>query len=246
MAALGERLARSSQQQAPSYADLLQTNHNDAFAFSEREQAALRLYDQLRDLELERSLRESTDMPDVSKLSDQEVEEQLTLLERETIQARVEYELRHRITRNVLAMDPVLKAVHGGEHTDHAEKRMLPLITENDVVSMLHETLTSKLLGLKKALSAAELENLTANERNRALSKTLLALSKGLNVQSAEDLQDQQLRDSVKAAEKEAAESRRRMHNLKGLMSAMIVGSGINWAEDGDLRELVMDDEDDD
>jgi len=38
------------------YTDLLQTNHSDAFAFSEAEKLALQLYDQLRELELEQSL----------------------------------------------------------------------------------------------------------------------------------------------------------------------------------------------
>jgi hypothetical protein len=35
------------------------------------------------------------------------------------------------------------------------------------------------------------------------------------------------------------------MKTLKGILSAMIVGSGINWAADGSLVDLVMDDEDD-
>jgi hypothetical protein len=42
-----------------SYSDLLQTSYNDAFAFSEREQVALSLYDQVRELELQRSLLEA-------------------------------------------------------------------------------------------------------------------------------------------------------------------------------------------
>ena len=41
---------------AADYADLLQTNHSDAFAFSQTEQLALDLYDQLRELEIEQSL----------------------------------------------------------------------------------------------------------------------------------------------------------------------------------------------
>lgn len=38
------------------YADLLQTNHCDAFAFSKSEKLALYLYDQLQELELQQSL----------------------------------------------------------------------------------------------------------------------------------------------------------------------------------------------
>jgi len=50
----------AAQEQDPSdYTDLLQTNHTDAFAFSETEQLALTLYDQLRELELQQSLLEA-------------------------------------------------------------------------------------------------------------------------------------------------------------------------------------------
>jgi hypothetical protein len=48
--------AATKVQDPNDYADLLQTNHSDAFAFSEGEQLALKLYDQLRELELEQSL----------------------------------------------------------------------------------------------------------------------------------------------------------------------------------------------
>ena len=50
-------MARS--QTASDYSDLLQTNHCDAYEFSDREQVALELYDQLRELELQQSLLEA-------------------------------------------------------------------------------------------------------------------------------------------------------------------------------------------
>lgn len=59
---------------------------------------------------------------DVSDLSDAALQEQLTVARREAMEAKAEYEIRNKITHNVLVMDPVLKAVHGGEHTKVAEK----------------------------------------------------------------------------------------------------------------------------
>jgi hypothetical protein len=124
-------------------ADLLQTNHNDAFAFSHTEALALELYDQLQELELQRSLLEAQQsgrhyagtwrlwtltnlaaahVHDVSALSDDAVQEQLTIAQDEVVKAKAEYEIRNRISHNVLVMDPVLKAVHGGEKTGFAEK----------------------------------------------------------------------------------------------------------------------------
>jgi hypothetical protein len=59
---------------------------------------------------------------DVSSLSDDDLQEQLIVAEREAMEARAEYELRNKITHNVIVTDPVLKAVHGGDDTSFAEK----------------------------------------------------------------------------------------------------------------------------
>lgn len=48
--------AAPTSQKANDYSDLLQTNYSDAFAFSEKEEQILKLYDQLRELELESGL----------------------------------------------------------------------------------------------------------------------------------------------------------------------------------------------
>jgi hypothetical protein len=48
--------AAAKSQDPSDYADLLQTNHSDAFAFSENEKLALQLFGQLREIELEQSL----------------------------------------------------------------------------------------------------------------------------------------------------------------------------------------------
>jgi hypothetical protein len=62
------------------------------------------------------------DAHDFSALPDDLLEERLTVAQREAMEARAEYEIRNKITHNVLVMDPVLKAVHDGEQTSFAEK----------------------------------------------------------------------------------------------------------------------------
>lgn len=110
---------------------------------------------------------------------------------------------------------------------------------------MLHGSLTSKLSSTRRAISTAEQGDIIANRKNRELAATMLELAEEMKSQSAEDIQDPRLRDEVAAVEKELRESRRRMKMLKGILSAMIVGSGINWAADEGLTALVMDDEED-
>lgn len=48
--------ATVKQQAAGDISNLLRTNHSDAFTFTESEDLALNLYDQLRELELQQSL----------------------------------------------------------------------------------------------------------------------------------------------------------------------------------------------
>ena len=110
---------------------------------------------------------------------------------------------------------------------------------------MVQGRLASKLASSTRSLVTAEQANIVANEKNRELSKTLLALAEAMKVQSAEDTEDPKLREQIKTVDKELKESRSRMKTLKGILSAMIVGSGINWAADESLTELVLDDEDD-
>ncbi|KAH6872948.1 centromere protein H (CENP-H)-domain-containing protein [Alternaria rosae] len=240
--------ATTKTQDPNDYVDLLQTNHSGAFAFSDTEKLALQLYDQLKELELQQSLlqaQQSVHAHDFSALPDDLLEERLTIAQREAMEARAEYEIRNKITHNVLVMDPVLKAVHGGEQTPFAEKRILPLVTENDAVCMVHGSLTSKLASANKSLSVAEQNNIVANQKNRELAQTMLALAEEMKAQSVQDIEDPQLRQRVDAVDKELKDSRRRVTTLKGILSAMIVGSGINWAADEGLTELVMEDEDD-
>jgi len=119
------------------------------------------------------------------------------------------------------------------------------MVVENDAVSMLHSSLISKLASTTLALRAVEQDNITANKDNRELSKKLLERAEEAIEISAKDIDDSQLRDRVLSVQKDVDKSRRRMRTLKGILSGLIVGSGINWAADEDLRKLVMDDEED-
>jgi hypothetical protein len=119
------------------------------------------------------------------------------------------------------------------------------LIGESDIVSMFHGSLTAKLASTTRALSDAERANIAANKKNSVLSQTLLALAEDLKAQQPEDIDNPRLRDQVKAVEREVKELRRKTKTLKGLVSGTIVGSGINWADDELLCELVLDDDED-
>lgn len=110
---------------------------------------------------------------------------------------------------------------------------------------MVHGSVASRLASTTSAQTLVEQANIAANAKNRELSQTMLALAEEMKSWSATDIEDHELRAEIDTVDKELKESRRRTKTLKGIISAMIVGSGINWAADEDLTELVLDDEED-
>jgi uncharacterized coiled-coil DUF342 family protein len=124
-------------------------------------------------------------------------------------------------------------------------RRLVALMTENNTVAMIHGAQTAKLTSTTRALGATEQENMVANRKNRELAQTMLDLAEEMKAQSVQDIEDPQLHSQVDAVDKQLKESRRRVKTLRGVLSGMIVGSGINWAADEGLTELVMDDEED-
>lgn len=49
----------------------------------------------------------------------------------------------------------------------------------------------------------------------------------------------------MKAAEDQVKESRQKWKVMKGTASAVIVGSGVDWVGNPELRDVVLDPEDD-
>ncbi|KAL0265175.1 hypothetical protein SLS55_001138 [Diplodia seriata] len=98
-----------------------------AVVLSDKEKLVLQLYQQVRELELERSLLEAqqndtTMAASDEHLSDDEVAQQLIIAERAAMEARASYLLRNKITDQVLITDPVIKAVHAGSTASFEER----------------------------------------------------------------------------------------------------------------------------
>ncbi|KAF2086795.1 hypothetical protein K490DRAFT_16240, partial [Saccharata proteae CBS 121410] len=211
----------------------LETPFSDALLLTDLERRILQLHDQEQELILEQSLLE------------EQLKGQFFLdAEREMLNARAAYLLRNRIVENVVITDPVLKAVHAGASASLAERRLLPLVNERDVLAMLHAGLTSKLGSDLIALSKAEQANIAANQKNCELAKTLLDLAERTKTQTTDEFQDARLRAQLEDLDSQLRVSRRRWRTSKGVLSGVIASSGIDWASDEALRELVLDDDD--
>ena len=112
------------------------------------------------------------------------------------------------------------------------------------MLSIAHTNLSSSLSDSSAALTNLETENILTSRRNVGLTKTLLDLAEEAKSQDKEHIQDQKSLSQLEVLEKELQFRRSRWRTMKNVVSAMIVGSGIDWVRDAKLRALVIDDED--
>ena len=108
---------------------------------------------------------------------------------------------------------------------------------------MAHNNLSTKLRSILDALSEAEAENLTYQRRNKILADSLLALTDKLRETRVEDIEDPSSRKQLEQLCSDATVSRRKWKVMKSVVAAIIAGSGVDWAHDDELRDLVLYDE---
>jgi hypothetical protein len=89
-----------------------------------------------------------------------------------------------------------------------------------------------------------ESEHMITAQKNVGLATYMLALADQAKEQK-EDIEDPRLRAKVEDLDAAMRASRKRWRILKGTASATIAGSGVDWARDPKLLEIVMDDDDD-
>jgi len=181
---------------------------------------------------------------DLSTLSEEELKAQITTAERELLEARTSYILRNKIIQNVLIADPVLKAIHAGSSATELETRLLPLINERDTISMVHSTLSTRDHAAKSRLATLERENEAAIAKNKNLARAMLDIANELKAEKIEEIQDVKLRAQLEKIDEDVRNARKEWRVLKSLAASVVAGSGIDWAKDPKLLELVMDEED--
>lgn len=88
------------------------------------------------------------------------------------------------------------------------------------------------------------MENREIHDRNRELVRQLLELT-GQDVSWRDQLEDRDLRAQLDALDAEQQKCQVRWEVMKNIASAIVVGSGVNWADDDKLSALVLDESDD-
>ena len=77
------------------------------------------------------------------------------------------------------------------------------------------------------------------------MTKTLRALSDKLQSQREEILRDQAFKGQFDQMLEDTVTAKKRWRIMKTVVAAVVAGSGVDWARDENLRNLVLDEDSD-
>ena len=120
-------------------------------------------------------------------------------------------------------------------------RALLPLVNRRDVLSLVYENLANTRTATVEALSNAEVENLRLMEQNKGLASELLELT-AQETSWRDRVDDEAVIAQMEDIEQEYKKARAQRDTIKSVISALVVGSGVDWARDDRLRNLVLDD----
>ena len=118
-----------------------------------------------------------------------------------------------------------------------------PLVNQRDVLSLVMANLHAGVNATANALTAARAESLKAARANRERAVRVLALAEQTKPGGEESIEDPEQRAQLDALRQDTRAARRQYRSVKSVVGAMVAASGVDWAEDEELKELVLDDE---
>lgn len=124
---------------------------------------------------------------------------------------------------------------------------MLPALEQRDESSstLAHQSL--ELRALLNEITEVESQSLRLGRENVDLASELLDLAEQTNRTKAEAINaDSEQAAEISRLESEVKLSRQRWRVLKGTASAVVAGSGVDWSRDAELRNIVLDPENED
>ncbi|KAI5466233.1 centromere protein H (CENP-H)-domain-containing protein [Mariannaea sp. PMI_226] len=213
--------------------------------FSEDEERAIALYDRLQELRLEIAIINAQRLHRRDNISDL-TQEQTQQEQTELLKARANYVLRNNVVEAVMAANPILKAVHHGTDSSSVDTDLLPYIEKRDetTISVAKQVAASE--KQLKELTSIQSETLRVSRQNVILAAELLKIAEEVKEKKTGHSNNLEATNEQEALRAKVKDSRQRWKMMKGVVSGMIVGSGVDWAADDELRETVLDPESED
>ncbi|TEY40831.1 hypothetical protein BOTCAL_0418g00050 [Botryotinia calthae] len=212
---------------------------------SEQEKRILEVYDKLEELQVEIALLKAQGVISSEEQEEEITDEVIQKAEKDLLESKANYSLQSKIIENVVIANPILKAVHAGSNASIMEQDLLPLIEKRDAMSENLAQISNQIQSSREELMRESNENIVTGRKNIELATEMLALAEEANSQGKENIQDPDVRAQLDELEGAMKNSRQRWRIMKNTASAVIVGSGIDWARDPKLLEIVLDDDDD-
>ncbi|ROW11042.1 hypothetical protein VMCG_01521 [Cytospora schulzeri] len=243
----------------PMQDDRVENSTGEQPPFSEAEKEILDLYDQVKKLELEIALAKARTRladesakeagrggnaereDDASEVTDlkgiNEAREQL-------LEAMALYNLRNTVVENVLSTNPILKGIHNSTYASPIEQDIQQWIHARDDTSHNVATQSASLRQVLDQLTQVESEALCVSRNNRDLAAEVMRLAKEADRDNTDAIaEDPAAKEQIVQLEGRLAASRQKWRVMKGTASGIVAGSGVDWARNSELRDVVLDPE---
>lgn len=108
---------------------------------------------------------------------------------------------------------------------------------------MVQANLSARLHSTSQALTIVEGQNIEAMEKNRELTATLVELTHQMSEARIAAINESHLGTQLEILRDDVRTARKRWKIMKSVVAAIIVGSGVDWARNNELRPVVIDGE---
>lgn len=121
------------------------------------------------------------------------------------------------------------------------QRELMDLIKQRDAVAASATNKCSDLQAARRRLAELEIESLRVGQQNIHLASEVLQLSGRTQKQSPKALGGGKLANEMAVLEGQVKAARHKWKVMKGTASAIVAGSGVEWARDERLRAMVLD-----
>lgn len=121
---------------------------------------------------------------------------------------------------------------------------MLPHVEQRDNVSISVAKHASEMASIKNDMTTVQVEALRSTRQNIDLASKVFELAEEVKRKKGSRPDDPKVLREIEKLEGDVKTSGQRWRVIKGVASGVVVGSGIDWARDDALCDIVLDPED--
>ena len=120
---------------------------------------------------------------------------------------------------------------------------LLPYIERRDNASISVATQASQTNTVWKALTTVQSDTLRKSRQNVTLAAELFELADQAKLKKRVNPNNSKMMEEQERLEADVKASKQRWRVMKGVAGGIIVGSGVDWVQDDELRDAVLDPE---